>query len=94
MSGLYTDSQGRYARGAIGIADDFAATQFRDRSQIGPSFFRHMDAGNICTPLLVDGCISLLSQNVAPALPYACFTFRPNSSYACRLFEGTQTRAW
>lgn len=36
----------------ISIANDFAAAQLYDRSQIGPSFFLYMDVGNIIyTPL-------------------------------------------
>ncbi len=47
--------QFRRHRCAIGITDDFTATQIHDRHQISPSFFLHMDVGNICAPFLVDG---------------------------------------
>ena len=47
--------QFRCHRCAIGIADDFTAAQIHDRRQISPSFFLHMDVGNICAPFLVDG---------------------------------------
>ena len=47
--------QFRCHRCAIGIADDFTAAQIHDRLQISPSFFLHMDAGNICAPFLIDG---------------------------------------
>ncbi len=47
--------QFRCHRCAIGIADDFTAAQIHDRRQISPSFFLHMDVGNICAPFLIDG---------------------------------------
>ena len=42
--------QFRRHRCAIGITDDFTAAQIHDRRQISPSFFLHMDVGNICAP--------------------------------------------
>ncbi len=53
--------QFRCHRCAIGIADDFTAAQIHDRRQISPSFFLHMDVGNICAPFLVDGFCSKIT---------------------------------
>ena len=57
--------QFRCHRCAIGIADDFTAAQIHDRRQISPSFFLHMDAGNICAPFLIDGfCSKITFQDI------------------------------
>lgn len=50
---------------AIGIAGDFTAAQIHDRRQISPSFFLHMDAGNICAPFWIDGfCSKITFQDI------------------------------
>ena len=57
--------QFRCYRCAIGIADDFTAAQIHDRRQISPSFFLHMDVGNICAPFLIDGfCSKITFQDI------------------------------